>query len=666
MANVTYSINSKHDDKGVKDAQKAMKGLGEAAKSVSGAIKGFIGAKVFENVLKGASECTKEYEKGLEAITKQSGAITKYQKTMGDFKNTATGLKSILGEVFGNVKVETMNKFQEPLDKIKNWLDDNKDYIVGFFVGLPEIAKRTFTLIKDMMSTVFSLEFWGNYGKNIGNILITAFKGILETLWSVVKAIGTTIWEPLKAGFLVIGDVIQDTWYTITETIKSLFFTFINSMIGKINDMINFLNGAVHNPVFEAIAKAMGKKDEFSKAKISNIQTINNTPGKNPKEGREKRGVDGGKITDAWKNVGSTFTKSIDDLVRSAKDNGKTLAEAFDPVIASFTKDVDDIIKSNSNVANKNRTVVETLTETAEEVIEAIEENTKSNWEKIKDAVKEKMSGTIDTIKAGAEGFASGGIVGGVMGIITSLIGPILDMLSNIENVGKVMNAFTTILERMFAVLEPILNELFAPFVVILEQIGEILGTILAPFLRLISLVLTPILNLVITFLDILSPIIGVFAELLAQLTFLEPIMKIVSIAFELFGTVLAFVYNKIMVPIINFVITIIGFLVNAIAGAVNFIIDLLNHIPGVDISRVKGMDTEAAKLQEISATSSGNTDYSQAARNSAAASGTGSYTAAKDIKVNIYFNHSFVNGYAREIALMIENELESAHALGY
>jgi phage-related protein len=256
------------------------------------------------------------------------------------------------------------------------------------------------------------------------------------------------------------------------------------------------------------------------------------------------------------------------------------------------------------------------------------------------------------------------------MGIIASLIGPILDMLSSIENVGKVMNAFTTILERMFAILEPILNELFAPFVVILEQIGEILGIILAPFISLVSIVLTPILNFVITILDILGPILGMLAELIAQLTFIEPIMKIVSMAFELLGAALAFVYNKILVPIVNFIITIVGFVVNAIAGAVNFIIGLLNKIPGVNIKKVKGMDTEAVKLKEITATSSGNTSYSQAAQSSGAGAsargGSGSYTAAKDVTVNIYFEHSFVNGDAREIALMIENELESAHALGY
>jgi hypothetical protein len=121
---------------------------------------------------------------------------------------------------------------------------------------------------------------------------------------------------------------------------------------------------------------------------------------------------------------------------------------------------------------------------------------------------------------------------------------------------------------------------------------------------------------------------------------------------------------NKVIVPIVNFIIAIVGFLVNTVAKAVNFIIDLLNYLPFVDIKRASGMDTEGMKLKQITAVNSGSVDYSQAAKSSGG--GSGSYTAAKDVIVNIYFEHSFVNGDAREIALMLENELESAHALGY
>jgi hypothetical protein len=46
--------------------------------------------------------------------------------------------------------------------------------------------------------------------------------------------------------------------------------------------------------------------------------------------------------------------------------------------------------------------------------------------------------------------------------------------------------------------------------------------------------------------------------------------------------------------------------------------------------------------------------------------SGTASYTAAKDIIVNISFTNSYVNGDAREISIMLRNEIKAAEALGY
>lgn len=50
----------------------------------------------------------------------------------------------------------------------------------------------------------------------------------------------------------------------------------------------------------------------------------------------------------------------------------------------------------------------------------------------------------------------------------------------------------------------------------------------------------------------------------------------------------------------------------------------------------------------------------------SASGSNSARYTAERDVIVNINVSNSFINGSAREIALAIEEELKSAHALGY
>jgi hypothetical protein len=48
--------------------------------------------------------------------------------------------------------------------------------------------------------------------------------------------------------------------------------------------------------------------------------------------------------------------------------------------------------------------------------------------------------------------------------------------------------------------------------------------------------------------------------------------------------------------------------------------------------------------------------------------SGTGSlsYSAVRDLNVNIYFSHSFVNGDSEDIAIMLRDEIARAERKGY
>lgn len=48
------------------------------------------------------------------------------------------------------------------------------------------------------------------------------------------------------------------------------------------------------------------------------------------------------------------------------------------------------------------------------------------------------------------------------------------------------------------------------------------------------------------------------------------------------------------------------------------------------------------------------------------ATTNTASYTAARDIYLNVIFDRSFVNGDGREMALLIRDEIRSAEKLGY
>jgi phage-related protein len=211
---------------------------------------------------------------------------------------------------------------------------------------------------------------------------------------------------------------------------------------------------------------------------------------------------------------------------------------------------------------------------------------------------------------------------------------------------------------------------MLAPLVIILQLIGEVIGMVLAPILGALTTFITPILNIIIQIITVLKPVIMLIGQLLGLFLRFNPIMNLMSIGIQVLFGAIAAVYNYVIMPIANVIIQIIGFIANAIANVANFIINILNHLPGVNIRKVSGIDTEAMKLQKIdldaTAEEHQNTSGYGTESIGISTSGSGSYSAAKDVIVNIYFNNSYVNGDARQIALSLKAELEAVGALGY
>ena len=92
--------------------------------------------------------------------------------------------------------------------------------------------------------------------------------------------------------------------------------------------------------------------------------------------------------------------------------------------------------------------------------------------------------------------------------------------------------------------------------------------------------------------------------------------------------------------------------------------------LPWVNIDEISGFDDYNKGISDIW-NGGGNTDSDNAYLNNAisqsASNVTGasaSYTAARDIYVTINYEHSYVNGDAREIALSIYDELKDCKKL--
>ena len=101
-------------------------------------------------------------------------------------------------------------------------------------------------------------------------------------------------------------------------------------------------------------------------------------------------------------------------------------------------------------------------------------------------------------------------------------------------------------------------------------------------------------------------------------------------------------------------------------------IIRALNQIPWVDIAEISGFDDYDKAVSDIW-NGGGNTEEDkaylnnailQSASNTTGSGSSASYTAARDIYVTINYEHSYVNGDSREIALSLYNELKDCKKL--
>jgi tape measure domain-containing protein len=146
---------------------------------------------------------------------------------------------------------------------------------------------------------------------------------------------------------------------------------------------------------------------------------------------------------------------------------------------------------------------------------------------------------------AGTEAFAmmSGG------NPITTIIDAVSKVVFGIENIQKLLNPFSTILEGLLSYSELLINDALEPIVDILLDLGETIG-------------------------QILQPVVGIIAT---ALRVLAGVIKIVTVPLNLLGNALEWLYNKVIRPVGN-----------AIINVFNAIISALNKIPFVNIKKLK------------------------------------------------------------------------------
>ena len=305
------------------------------------------------------------------------------------------------------------------------------------------------------------------------------------------------------------------------------------------------------------------------------------------------------------------------------------------------------------------------------EVYNAIKEFTKSTREVIKKISDDlfstvgntlaKSNGEIGNyINAGMQGASNGGgFYGAFLAIISQLLSDIMKIVSeNSEKFQVFQNLVTLLLETFVQQIVPIFDEFVTPFLEGFSAVKEILSGVIY----------------------LLGSIIGVFTEIFkASTRELNIIASTISGIFKFFGELFQIIrgFIQFLQPVLNalsYVTRVIATAIYsvewAIVNGINLIIRALNQIPWVDIAEISGFEDYGKGVSDIW-NGGGNTDednsYLNAAISQSASGITGSsasYTAARDIYVTITYDHSYINGDAREIAMNLYNELKDCKKL--
>lgn len=144
---------------------------------------------------------------------------------------------------------------------------------------------------------------------------------------------------------------------------------------------------------------------------------------------------------------------------------------------------------------------------------------------------------------------------------LTEFISALTEVVFSIENVQKLLNPFSTILEGLMSYSEALINDALQPIVDILLDIGITIG-------------------------QILQPVIGIIAT---GLRVLAGVIKIVSVPLNLLGNAFEWLYNKVIRPVGN-----------AIIKVMNAIITALNKLPLVNIKKLELLPVAGEKVGEV------------------------------------------------------------------
>lgn len=590
---------------GVKPLDKAMKELTKTALTNEDALDGIVA----------------QYDGFADAMSKTfSGRDTQWKNSLAD-------LQASIGAIPKSLEFLTQGKLLEPLNKMTDWFVTNRDAIINFFLNLPQI----FVVV----------------GKSFTNM----FKRTFENLPEWFSSIGVYFVQIFKDGFATVFNVAKESFNGM--------MTLLDFAIGNpFRSSKNFINTMLNN-LIEGLNGLADKLPDWTKT-LFGIQDGNAI--------KFRFATGQNDLNKGWEETAKKIEKSMANVIKAYTDGAKKTKDDWLKVLNATTnfyaEDIDALKTQLSDILGKDlpeelQMALDGLTISPNVTPSTLQSDT-TNAQNGSSQVGSTALGKIGDIGTIVQAVMKGGI----WGAIAEILGRILDKIQEVSPLFQwFQNIFSELLNMLLdpeSGLIKAINNTLQPFKDGFNAVKDILGGIL-DFLAGIINSIIPILNGFTMILNKIAPLIAGIFETLGL------IFNVIGIIGEMLNPILQVVLEVIS-PVLEVINGIIKAVYKIIATVVNICIDIYNAIKPFWNDRISHVSTEmSSSTTPMKGYQTYNPDLTNYATLSASAtSGSAHYQAAKDIYLNVIFDHSFVNGDGREMALLIRDEIRSAEKLGY
>lgn len=598
------------------------------------------------------------------------------------FANTFSDLQASVGGVFQALKFQAEGTLLEPMKKITGFIEDHRNQIINFFLNLPEIAGVAVTALKDcVIRTMDNLPSLGSY-------LVGTISNWLPVVSEFFKACGEILIGIFDVSFGNLGRLFYNK---VIITIKEAFQNLINEFVREHPTISDWLG--LDKIQLDITPKAYATFSTYTTKAAQNVEKAKQNAQESIRKQAELNANFASKYADITSKANGQIKAILDkdlpeDLQAAFNAGGEAIAEKVAEVgfssntnIAASTdfdtSKVESGIKRLSNALNQ----LGGIFDVAGSIITAFSEKA-SAMETAKTAFLNATKGVEEGTKemaaaqqglAAATQAADAAFKSSIIGLIIVLIVKLCSALREVSPaMDEMMNGLETIMSTIAEIIGPIIENILRPFADGLQAIGKIIGNLLMPLLSMfnelftpISTALTKILNVISQVIEGLQPIVTLVVTLLTKLGPMNIILKLLAKVLEIFGNAIKFIYNKILVPVVNFLLKIICAIGNFFIKMYNGVVGVLNSISifgwhPFDFSYKSEMDYDSMKLEVIKDEEANNSVDTNPDN---VTGGSASYSAQRDVYVNIYFNSSYVNGDAEAIAISLAREIRRAES---